>query len=210
MQSQRNRPWILASVVVWFGAAAGMGCGADDRDSEPPLDPPAQAEAPAEAPLPSLCDAAAGGPPCRAITLRQAFGSLCGSGRLDGRVVTGAHDLGPGEAAVFEIEAGLRVTDYLVAHCGASRDALVYDTGVSDLLERNTILLGRRDGEGVRRLLPAFEKTSRGSGAGRALAAEYLTTRGPVTVVLLTGADGVGVYDAVELFELATSARALP
>ncbi len=210
MQSQRNRPWILASVLGWFGVAAVMGCGADDRDSEPPLEPPAQVAAPAEPHIPSLCDMTSASPPCRAVTLREAFAALCGRGRLDGRVVTGAHDLDADEASVYEIEAGLRVTDYLVDRCGASRDALVYDSSVADLLDHNTILLGRRESDGLRRLMPGFEKRSSDFSGGRALAAEYTTTQGPVTVVLLTGADGFGVYDAVELFQLATTARAQP
>ncbi len=194
---RRLETGILAILVT-----SALACGAEDPVPPVPevtAPAPRDGDKPAQLP-PTLCALLETGAPCRAVDLKAAFQSICRKGAFTGRIVIRDARGSQGEDGAYEIEAGLRLTRHLVRYCGASYGSLVYETTVSDLFERDTIVLYRQDAQGgVGRLLPGLSTKPRGEGT---LVAEYATPGGAVTIVVVTGNDGLSLYNAAEIVEL--------
>jgi hypothetical protein len=176
-------------------ACAVMGCGGDISPTQDEVADAAAAPA-------TLCTLFAPGPPCRAVDVHEAYANFCRKGTFDGKIVAASAGA-RGEEPLYEIEASLRITDLMVARCRASVDDLVEDVAMPDLLQRNSIVLGRYDtNEAVRQLFATRARFWATVTEPLVLAAEYATDAGPITVVLITGDDGLAVYHAGEIADL--------
>ena len=185
-------------------AVAAPACGADEARGAPAAAEetvPPDGDTPAQAPSPTLCVLLDKGVPCREVDLKVAYRAFCQGGAFGGRIVVGARGTTRDADGDYEIEAGLRLTRHVVRRCGASYDSLVYETSVADLFERNTIALDRHDTGGLPRLLPGLWAKPQPPPQESVLAAEYTMKEGPVTIVLVTGTDGLSLYNAAEIVE---------